>query len=117
LFMLLKNLVENAIQHSPAGGVVTVTIDTDRLCVRDGGPGIPTEELPKLFERFWRSSTRHNEGAGLGLSICAEIAVAHEWRLTARSGPGAEFLLIFRKDIATDVEREMPPTAATVIPG
>jgi light-regulated signal transduction histidine kinase (bacteriophytochrome) len=91
-----KNLVENAIQHSPAGGGVTVTIDTDRLCVRDEGPGIPEEELPKLFERFWRGSMRHNEGAGLGLSICAEIAVAHEWHLTARSGPGAEFLLVFR---------------------
>jgi signal transduction histidine kinase len=97
VFMLLKNLVENAIQHSPAGGEVTVTVDTNRLCVRDEGPGISADELPKVFERFWRGSLRQNEGAGLGLSICAEIAAAHEWQLTASGGPGAEFVLSFQR--------------------
>ena len=96
LFMLLKNLVENAIQHSPSGGIVAVTIETDRLCVRDEGPGIAVDDLPKLFTRFWRGSLRRNEGAGLGLSICREIAAAHKWELAARStGYGAEFILSF----------------------
>jgi signal transduction histidine kinase len=100
LFMLLKNLMENAIQHSPAGGGVTVTVDANRLCVRDEGPGISADELPKVFERFWRGALRQNEGAGLGLSICAEIAAAHQWQLTAGGGPGAQFVLSFQKTVA-----------------
>jgi signal transduction histidine kinase len=117
LFMLLKNLVENAIQHSPGGGVVAVTVDTDRLYVRDEGPGIAADELPKLFKRFWRGSMRHHEGAGLGLSICAEIAAAHAWHLSARStGHGAEFMLAYRENVATNVMSEMLPTAVTVAP-
>jgi two-component system sensor histidine kinase QseC len=102
LFMLLKNLMENAIQHSPAGGVVAVTIDTEHLRVRDEGPGIAADELPNLFKRFWRGTRRRNEGAGLGLSICTEIAAAHKWTLTARSpGHGAEFTISFRVDTTT----------------
>jgi two-component system sensor histidine kinase QseC len=97
LFMLVKNLVENAIQHSPAGGIVVVTVESDHLCIRDEGPGIAADELPKLFKRFWRGTMRRVEGAGLGLSICAEIASAHKWELTARStGSGAEFILSYR---------------------
>ena len=97
LFMLLKNLLENAIQHSPVGGIVGVTADADHVYIRDDGPGIAADELPKLFRRFWRGPTRRNEGAGLGLSICAEIAAAHKWEVTARStGGGAEFRLSFR---------------------
>ena len=95
--MLLKNLVENAIQHSPVSRVVAVTVDADHLCVRDEGPGIAVGELPKLFTRFWRGPTRRNDGAGLGLSICKEIAAAHKWELAARnSGHGAEFMLSYR---------------------
>ena len=101
--MLLKNLVENAIQHSPSGGVVAVTVDADHLCVRDEGPGFPVGELSKLFARFWRGPTRRNEGAGLGLSICKEIALAHKWDLAARStGHGAEFILCFRVNTTTN---------------
>ena len=97
MFMLLKNLVENAIQHSPTGGVVTVRITSDHLSVCDEGPGIATDELPQLFKRFWRGPTRRNEGAGLGLSICSEIAAAHHWQLSAQSlSPGAQFRLLFR---------------------
>jgi signal transduction histidine kinase len=102
LFMLLKNLVENAIQHSPVSGIVGVTVDTDHLYIRDEGPGITADELPKLFKRFWRGPMRRNEGAGLGLSICAEIAATHKWGLTARStGRGAEFMLSFRVSTET----------------
>jgi two-component system, OmpR family, sensor histidine kinase QseC len=104
LFMLLKNLVENAIQHSPVSGVVAVTVDADHLCVRDEGPGIAVGELPKLFTRFWRGPTRRNDGAGLGLSICKEIAAAHKWELAARnSGHGAEFILSYRLNTVANV--------------
>jgi len=112
LFMLLKNLIENAIQHSPAGGGVAVTVDTDHLRVRDEGPGIAADELPNLFKRFWRGARRRNEGAGLGLSICEEIAAAHKWTLTARShGNGAEFTIYFRVNTATNVTEGAHTTA------
>ncbi|MDB6086134.1 MAG: hypothetical protein JWN43_4015 [Gammaproteobacteria bacterium] len=119
LFMLVKNLVENAIQHSPAGGVVTVTVDSEHLCIRDEGLGIAPGELPKLFTRFWRGPMRRNEGAGLGLSICKEIAAAHRWELTARNtGHGAEFMLSFREDDAADfTEAEAAPTEAAPTEG
>jgi len=110
--MLLKNLVENAIQHSPSGGVVAVTVEADHLCVRDEGPGISARELPQLFTRFWRGPMRRNEGAGLGLSICKEIAAAHRWELAAGStGRGAEFILSFRVKTSTNIAEGVLPTA------
>ncbi len=118
LFMLLKNLVENAIQHSPAGGIVTVTVDTDRLYVRDEGPGVAADELPKLFKRFWRGSMRHNEGAGLGLSICAEIAAAHAWQLTANStGHGGRVHTRFPRDHHYEGGQRSAPTPPLSVPG
>ena len=96
VFVLLKNLIENAIQHSPKGGVVTVDVRANGLSVRDEGDGIPPEHLPDLFKRFWRGAARRDTGAGLGLAICQEIALAHGWSLVARNGgTGAEFLVSF----------------------
>ena len=86
LFTLLKNLLENAIQHSPAGGVVTLAVQQAGITVRDQGPGVPQAHLAKMFERFWRGPERREDGAGLGLAICTEIATAHGWRLRARCG-------------------------------
>lgn len=87
LFTLLKNLLENAIQHSPPSGVVQVQADARLVSVQDEGPGVSPDELPKLFTRFWRGAGRRDLGAGLGLSICREIAAAHGWDLQARRGP------------------------------
>ncbi len=96
LFVLLKNLVENAIGFAPAGSEVLVEIDAAGLRVRDQGPGIAAAHLPQLFERFWRAPARRDVGAGLGLAICHEVAQAHGWRLAARNVlPGAEFSLNF----------------------
>ena len=93
LFTLLKNLLENAIQHSEAGGVVTLAVHAQGLSVRDEGHGIAAEHRPHVFERFWRGPGRPStgsttgahttpQGAGLGLPICQEIALAHGWRLS-----------------------------------
>lgn len=82
LFVLLKNLVENAINVSPVNGVVVLTIEGASIRVEDEGPGIRLEHLPFLFDRFWRAPDSRYDGAGLGLAICREIAVAHQWRLT-----------------------------------
>lgn len=94
LFTLLKNLMENAIQHAPAKTLVCVELQDDALLVRDHGPGVEVIQLPLLFERFWRGSHRRDHGAGLGLAICLEIATAHGWCLTAeRAEPGLRFRL------------------------
>ncbi|MGE7989689.1 sensor histidine kinase [Pseudomonas sp. NPDC089554] len=94
LFTLLKNLLENAIQHAPPRSVVSVEIQAASLSVRDQGPGVEVEQLPLLFERFWRAPHRRDLGAGLGLAICKEIALAHGWRIEAeRAEPGLRFWL------------------------
>ncbi len=94
LFTLLKNLLENAIQHAPKQTVVSVEIQSDTVTVRDLGPGVDVAQLPLLFERFWRAKHRRDHGAGLGLAICQEIALAHGWCLTAeRAEPGLRFRL------------------------
>lgn len=94
LFTLLKNLLENAIQHAPAKSIVSVQIQRNSLTVRDGGPGVESSQLPLLCERFWRGAHRRDHGAGLGLAICQEIALAHGWRLAAeRAEPGLKFRL------------------------
>jgi signal transduction histidine kinase len=94
LFTLLKNLLENAIQHAPAKTVIDVDIQNHAVSVRDRGPGVDAKQLPLLFERFWRAAHRRDHGAGLGLAICQEIALAHGWHLTVqRAEPGLRFLL------------------------
>jgi two-component system, OmpR family, sensor histidine kinase QseC len=96
VFVLLKNLIENAIQHSPAGAVVTVDVRAGGVSVRDEGEGIPPADLGELFKRFWRGAARRDTGAGLGPAICHEVALAHGWSLVARNGTvGAEFLVSF----------------------
>ncbi|MGJ7493102.1 ATP-binding protein [Variovorax sp. ZT4R33] len=87
LFILVKNLVENAIQHTAPGDTVSVRMDAGGLCVRNPGPRIAEDDKPKLFTRFWRGPGSTHEGAGLGLAICEEIAMAHGWRLSARNVP------------------------------
>lgn len=84
LFTLLKNLIENAVQHSAAGDVVCLLARADACEETDQGPGIKPADLPRIFDRFWRGADRRDEGAGLGLSICAAIAQAHGWRIVPR---------------------------------
>ncbi|MFI6639675.1 sensor histidine kinase [Streptomyces sp. NPDC050504] len=68
----LVNVLDNAVKFSPPGGTVEVALRSGELTVRDHGPGIPADELPHVFERFWRSpSARALPGSGLGLSIVA----------------------------------------------
>ncbi|MFJ7159319.1 ATP-binding protein [Streptomyces sp. NPDC101118] len=66
------NVLDNAVKFSPSGGAVEVELHGGELTVRDHGPGIPADELPHVFDRFWRSpSARALPGSGLGLSIVA----------------------------------------------
>jgi signal transduction histidine kinase len=94
LFTLLKNLLENAIQHAPAGTAVSVEVDATSMTVRDWGPGVPQDQMSSIFARFWRGAHRRDKGAGLGMAICQEIAQAHGWTLTAsQAQPGLRVVL------------------------
>lgn len=94
---LVTILVDNAIQHSPAGGVVTVVTEPvgDRalVSVTDEGHGIRPEDLPRVFERFWRAPDAPSGGAGLGLSIARWIVERHGGTIEATSpaAGGAHF--------------------------
>ena len=93
---VLSNLVTNALKVSTKGGRVTIgALDGDGVVffVRDSGPGIDADELPKLFERYWRSKKASYKGAGLGLSIARGIVDAHDGRIWAESqvGVGTSF--------------------------
>ncbi|MFJ6102199.1 sensor histidine kinase [Streptomyces sp. NPDC092359] len=89
------NLVSNAVRHTPHGGTVTLRARAagSRLTVEveDTGSGIPAEDLPYVFDRFWRadkSRNRRTGGSGLGLAIVRKLAEAHGGTATARSTPG-----------------------------
>lgn len=86
----LRNLLHNAVSHTPAGGTVTVAIENREhaveLSVSDTGHGIPAQELPYIFDRFYRvDKSRASKGAGLGLAIAWQIARLHGTELTVES--------------------------------
>lgn len=95
----IRNLVENAIAHSPAGEEVVISVHHDgRLCVADRGPGVPPENREHVFERFWRGAGIKSGGAGLGLAIVKEIMKMHRGAVSVADNPGggAIFTLLFR---------------------
>jgi two-component system sensor histidine kinase ResE len=93
---VLINLLDNAVRHTPSGGAVAVSVrrsGREAMCtVTDTGPGIPREELPHLFERFYRGDRSRvrgasHGGAGLGLSIARALVEAHGGRIWVESEP------------------------------
>src|SRR5262245_914768 len=94
----IRNRVENAINHSPAGTTVEIVVeDSGMVRVLDEGPGIKEEERELMFQRFWRRDRRRTGGAGLGLSIVQRIAEAHAATISVENRPtgGATFSLGF----------------------
>jgi signal transduction histidine kinase len=99
LRQLVAIVVDNAVRHSPSGAAVRVAVARDTrsaiLSVADAGPGIRADDLPRVFDRFFRAADAPTGGSGLGLSIASWIARRHHGRLTAANGPtgGAIFTL------------------------
>jgi signal transduction histidine kinase len=98
LFHAVRNLVDNALRHTPAGTAVTLTVLTDppTLLVRDHGPGVPATLRETIFQRFWRGE-RQSSGTGLGLAIVQRTMHAHGGSVAVEDaeGGGAQFRLTF----------------------
>jgi two-component system phosphate regulon sensor histidine kinase PhoR len=100
LSRLVRNLVDNAIRHTPAGGAIHVRVEGRDgeavLSVTDTGVGIPTRDLPRIFERFYRvdrARSRETGGTGLGLAIVKHVVENHGGTVEVRSelGRGSTF--------------------------
>jgi len=97
---VIRNLLDNALTHTPSGGEIEVYVSNDsgeaKTVVSDDGSGIPEEELPHIFDRFYRvdkSRSRGTGGTGLGLTIAKEIVESHGGTITVESevGEGTKF--------------------------
>jgi len=107
---VLINLLDNAVKFSaPSSSVrlaAAVAGDEIEVSVSDAGEGIPADELPRIFERFYRATSARNAGVpgtGLGLAICKAIVEAHEGRIIATSVPGKETTVMFTLPTRRDV--------------
>jgi signal transduction histidine kinase len=106
VLQVFGNLVGNAVKFTPPGGEVEVGAERAaeyvRFWVRDTGPGIEREHLPRLFDRFWQARRGKNSGAGLGLAIVRSIVEAHGGQVWAESEPGAGSTFHFTLRVAVD---------------
>jgi two-component system sensor histidine kinase MprB len=95
----IGNLLDNAAKWSPPGGEVHIEVHEGEVTVRDHGPGIPEEDLPYVFDRFYRArSARGLPGSGLGLAIVRQVAEAHGGEVVAEQADGGGTLMTLRLD-------------------
>ncbi|MBU6424052.1 MAG: DUF4118 domain-containing protein [Chloroflexi bacterium] len=116
---VLSNLIENALRYAPAGTRVDVEVEREGdevvLAVADRGPGVPTSEVERLFEPFYRirGSARTGSGVGLGLAVAKGLVEAHGGRIwvEARHGGGARFAFALRAEGTPDAAHAAPTPA------
>jgi len=118
LLQVFSNLVDNAVKFTAAGGTITVAAEADnravRFCVSDTGSGIPPEQLPHLFDRFWQATRTDRRGIGLGLSIVKALVEAHSGHMAVESVPGQGTTFRFSVPVAApeSVSRLYEPAQA-----
>jgi signal transduction histidine kinase len=89
LHIVVENLAQNAIRYAGPGSTVTIEVRPGSLAIADDGRGVQEEELPRLFERFFRSDlARSSRGSGLGLAIVKHVVVSAGGEVRASGGPG-----------------------------
>lgn len=98
LSVLLNNLLDNAIKHTPNAGRVDLVLRRDGTCVSvqvtDTGPGIPESEIPRVSDRFYRGMETQGEGSGLGLAIVSRVASRHGAQLSLRNNADGRGLAV-----------------------
>jgi two-component system sensor histidine kinase MprB len=114
----ISNLVDNAAKFDPSGGSIEIEIVGGRLVVQDSGPGIAPDDVPRVFDRFYRSEdARSRPGSGLGLSIVREVVERAGGTVEAANRPGGGALVGFRLPVVdqdpTDVTT--PPRARPLV--
>ena len=110
----INNLLDNAARHSPPDGIIDVLLDSGGLRVRDHGTGIDAEDLPHVFDRFYRgANSRGKQGSGLGLAIVRQVAEQHGGSVSAANAAdgGAIFTLRLPTEPAGDEDGVEPPDA------
>jgi len=104
----VSNLIDNALKYSPPGEPVDVELHGIELSVRDRGPGISAEDLPHIFDRFYRGAdARGRPGSGLGLAIVRQVAAQQGGTVAAEPAPGGGTLMRLRLPGAEPVEEEL----------
>jgi signal transduction histidine kinase len=112
LLQVFENLVGNAIRYTPGGGRITLGAASRPgealFWVSDTGAGIAAEDLPHVFDRFWKAKSAERHGAGLGLAICKGIVEAHAGRLWVESVQGQGSTFFFTVPAAAALEAPRP---------
>jgi two-component system sensor histidine kinase MprB len=110
----IVNLLDNASKWSPPGAPVEVRLRDGELTVRDHGPGIAEEDVPHVFERFYRAtSARSMPGSGLGLAIVHQVAESHDGTITVEAAPGGGTLMRLRLDGRAVAPEEPEPVPSS----
>jgi two-component system, OmpR family, sensor histidine kinase MprB len=108
----IDNLLDNAVKWNPPDEPIEVLLEGSALSVRDHGTGIPEEDLPKVFDRFYRAAgARRLPGSGLGLAIVRQVAEAHGASVSVANEPdgGARFTLSFPPNLVSRPSEVAPP--------
>ncbi len=106
----VSNLIDNAVKYSPPGEPVEVALRGSSLTVRDHGPGISDEDLPHVFDRFYRGAeARGRSGSGLGLAIVRQVAQQHGGSVTVERAPGGGTLMRLQLPGAETMDYEDEP--------
>ena len=113
VLQVFSNLVGNAVKFTPEGGAITLSAaradDVIQCAIADTGSGIPPEELPRIFGKFWQSKRGDHRGVGLGLAIARGIVEAHGGTIGVRSEVGKGSVFSFSLPVWSDADRAEEP--------